>query len=242
MDRLALLVGVLAIAVAVEVYFLQRKKKSLSFRVVTNTSLLPLDEAVKSEAKDKLQILFDGKPVQNVHLLELEILNDGNVPIPTSDFERPLTFKLGTVTKILVEPELVRVSGRSLKPTWGSATNSIHIDPLLLNSKDSMIFKFLLDEFDGAIDADTRIVGVKEITRALSVEEQSLRSARTSIRIGLILFAVVVVMAVTSSLLGRTTLYSSVELTLAMFGIYWIVDTVAALLRLRARGLWAKSQ
>jgi hypothetical protein len=83
--------GIGGIGVAVLIYFLQRRKKSLPYQVLAATPLLTVNE----ELKGKIQVTFEGTPVQNVHLVLLKILNNGNVPIASSDFELPLSFSFG---------------------------------------------------------------------------------------------------------------------------------------------------
>jgi hypothetical protein len=154
------ILGLSTIIVAIIIFFLQRRKKSLAYDVIANTSLLALDE----EIKGKIQILYDGTSVQKVHLLILHIMNDGNVPIIKSDFESPLTFEFGENTRIL-SAELIKTEPANLKPEfWGSPSESnISLEPLLLNSKDSIQLKLLLAQFEGIKEVGARINGVREV-------------------------------------------------------------------------------
>src|SRR5688500_12158935 len=85
------ILGLVALVATIIIYLLQRRKKSLVYEVVTSAPLLSMSD----EVKGKVQILYEGSPVQLVHLLIINIFNDGNLGIQASDFERPLVFQFG---------------------------------------------------------------------------------------------------------------------------------------------------
>lgn len=68
---------------AAAIYFKQRQRKNISFEVLSNSSLL----SVQDEIKKDVQILYKGKLVQQVNLILLRLVNSGNVPILSVDFE-----------------------------------------------------------------------------------------------------------------------------------------------------------
>ncbi len=154
------------IAVPVIIFFLERKRKSLIYGVLANTSLIALDE----EIKGKIKILFDDISVQKVHLLILEILNDGNVPIESSDFERPLTFSFGENTQIL-SFEIVKTEPDDFNLQFNTFDNHIGLISLLINRKDSFQLKLLLAEFDGEIKVEARINGVKKVKEVKDIQK-----------------------------------------------------------------------
>ena len=84
------LLALLAIGISIYFFFLQRKKKALSYRILTDTELLTVDEQIKGEIK----IIYGKLPIQNVHLLVMKVENNGNMPILSSDFEEPLLFSI----------------------------------------------------------------------------------------------------------------------------------------------------
>lgn len=156
--------GIITFAFGAIIFFLQRKIKSLVYEVPASTSLITLDE----EIKGKIKILFNDIPVQNVHLLILRIVNNGNESVPSSDFESPLNFNFGEKTKIL-SSEILKVENQTLNPKFNIRTNEIELNPLLLNKKDSIEIKLLLAQFEGEIQVGGRINGVEEVRRVKEV-------------------------------------------------------------------------
>ena len=151
-------IGVLAIFASIYIFLRQRSKKSLAYEVITQTELL----SIKDEIKGKVQVLFEGQAVQNVHLISMQIFNDGNVSIRASDFERPIRFSFGN-RAIVLSADITDVKPKTLKPIMSTESNCIVIDPLLVNSGDAIYITLLLTQHDGTIKLDTRIEGVHEI-------------------------------------------------------------------------------
>jgi len=63
-----------------------RSKKSLAYEKVTDSTLI-VGEAIKS----KVDILFNGEKVEDVHLLEVKIMNNGNEHVKEEDYKKPIT-------------------------------------------------------------------------------------------------------------------------------------------------------
>ena len=57
--------AILAIIVSIFLWAIQRRKKTLSYDVISSFSLL----SVREEIEGKLKVLFEENPVKNVHLL-----------------------------------------------------------------------------------------------------------------------------------------------------------------------------
>jgi hypothetical protein len=151
-----------AICVSVVLYLLQRRRKALVYEFLSRTPLL----SMKEEVEGKLQILFDGEPVSDVHLVVVKIVNSGNVPITAHDYERPLALSVGAKAKILTAEvsETVPESLQALA-TIGPDRTDVVLTPVLLNGGDSATIKMLVSQFSGGIRVDGRIVGVKDIKR-----------------------------------------------------------------------------
>lgn len=154
------IVGIMAIAVTVVLFVLQRRKKSLSYEILSSTPLLKPQE----ELKGRLQILFDSKPVADVYLLLIRISNTGNMPIMADDFERPLSVELGPEARILTL-DVSEKRPESLKPVARPKEGGIiMVEPLLLNGGDSFILKVIVSQYDSEkFEIDGRIAGVREI-------------------------------------------------------------------------------
>lgn len=155
------IIAILAIVAGFVIYLLQRSKKSLAYEVISKLPLL----SAKEEIKNELQILYKGNPVKNVHLFTLKIINDGNQPIASNDFEKPLYFNLSGDVQIL-SAEVVSTKPDNLNPSLIYDVNRFGIEPLLLNSKDFIEIKAIINTEKFSFKPDARIVGVKEVKEA----------------------------------------------------------------------------
>jgi len=140
----------------------QRRSKSISYEVLSCTPLL----SVKEEIKSNLQILYKSKPVQQVHLVLVRIFNSGNMPIPTKDYEQPISLSFGEQSKILTA-EIAEKEPGNLPASIARGETGIILEPTLLNRADSVTLKMLVNEYDD-ITIDGRVVGVKEIKQSSS--------------------------------------------------------------------------
>ena len=153
------IVAVIGVVAAVWIYLLQKNKKSLSYNILASNELLTASE----EIRGRIKILFDKKSVQDVHLLVMQITNDGNLPILPSDFYEPLKISFGESTKIL-SAEITNHFPDSFQPELILEANSLSIAPTLINSKDALTIKFLLSQYSNGVIISARIVGIKQIT------------------------------------------------------------------------------
>lgn len=162
------ILAIAAIAVTIVVYLLQRNRKSLSYEIVSNNSLL----TVREELEGKVKITYEDTPVKNVQLIVMKIINTGNVPITPSDFVRPLQFIFDEQTRIL-SSEVTKKEPKNIDAHITIDKNSFRLEPTLLNGKDSITIKSLVYDFDGLPKVDTRIIGVD---RVIPITEMSIRS------------------------------------------------------------------
>jgi hypothetical protein len=81
------IVGAAGLGATVIIYRRQRIRKSLAY-AVTNTPLV----SIRSEARDKIQITYDGEPVKGVHLVSFSLSNVGNQPVSEEDGVVPLRY------------------------------------------------------------------------------------------------------------------------------------------------------
>lgn len=157
---IGVILAIIAIAITVILYWIQRQKKALSWQVVSNTPLLSIDK----EIKGNLEVLYDGKRVQDVQLIIAKIINTGNVPIKSTDYECPINFDFGENARILTA-EVTETSPDSLKASANVEGKKVILPPTLMNNRDWITLKFLVNQYDGPISVDGRIVGVKEIKK-----------------------------------------------------------------------------
>jgi len=154
-----------AIIIPIVLYLKQRQKKVLSYEIVSDTPLL----SVKEEIKTKLQILFEGKPVQQVYLGMVRVFNSGNMPIEVKDYDCPITLCFGEGAQILTA-EIVKTDPNNLRPSINVKNNEIVISPILLNRGDFLTLKILATTSCDQMVVNGRIVGVKEIKQFTGVK------------------------------------------------------------------------
>ncbi len=161
--------ALLTVAVTVLIYVLQRRKKRLSYEILSNSTLMTMRE----ELEGRLEIRFDGEQVSNLHILEFKLFNSGNVPIASTDYERKLEFDCGDEANVL-SAEVTETVPADLNATIALVDNKIVCEPLLLNSKDSVSIKALISDYDGGLTSRARIIGVKTIKRGSPGQAASL--------------------------------------------------------------------
>jgi len=135
-----------------------RNRKDLRYSLLYNASLV----TVREEAKERIQILFDNQLIANARLAVIKLLNQGRIPITSSDFEEPITVSMGSNAEVLAA-DIVELEPEYLTPSVTVENNEIKIAPLLLNEGDSFTIRAIGSRFDDTIDLTSRITGVKEI-------------------------------------------------------------------------------
>ena len=135
----AFVFGIISIILA----FKLRKKKSLAYDIVTDSSLI-VGEAIKPE----VDILFRGEKVEDVHLLEVKIINNGNEHVKEEDYKKPITFEFNPDAEIM-DMSAEKRSSDSIQISFNlKAQNMVEITPNLLNKKDWFIAKFLINKYE----------------------------------------------------------------------------------------------
>lgn len=147
-----------AIIAAFIIYYLQKSKKRLSYEIISNTQLV----GIKNKIQDKIKILYEDKLVENVHLVSIRLINDGNLPIAIDDFATPIRVQLGNNTNILTY-EVLEQNPSELNATITRMEDRIEVQPLLLNSNDNFTLNILLNDYDESLCITARIKGVKNI-------------------------------------------------------------------------------
>src|SRR5690242_4257701 len=81
----AIIAGIVLLAVNLWITK-RRAQKALSYWTVTDTPLV----RTRQGAKGKIEILYEGKPVDSVRLVEIELRNTGGKEIEAKDFAEPV--------------------------------------------------------------------------------------------------------------------------------------------------------
>ena len=136
---IGVLIACITLVITVVVYFLQKRKKGLSYAIVSKTALL----TTKEKLEGRIKILFNESEVQNVNFFQIRIINTGNLSIASSDYERPLKFIFATEAKIL-SAEIVKSTPPPLTTSLSINKNEIVTHPILMNAKDNMTIKLIV--------------------------------------------------------------------------------------------------
>ncbi len=160
-DNWQFIVGIGTLSIPIILYFRQLRHKKLSYEIISQTPLLSVEE----KNKGNWEIRFNGKLVEDVHLIEVEIKNSGNEPIKSEDYERPINLSFGGNTQIL-SAELIDAHPNSIQAPATIEGTKVKLLPILLNGGDSITLKMLVSQFSGQehdIKVDGRIADVKDI-------------------------------------------------------------------------------
>jgi hypothetical protein len=151
---LAILAIVVSAAIAITLYLLNRKRKSLVYEALSMTRIL----TVREKLAGRIRILFDDKEVQDVGLLKVRFTNAGTEPVDASDFIRPISFSISEGARF-IEASVVVTTPEGLDASLDAAENKVSVIPTLWNSQDSITLKCLIANFDGRVSFDGRIRG-----------------------------------------------------------------------------------
>lgn len=149
--------AILAFAFGLFLYWKQRQRKELSYEFILRVPLVSVWEALKGRVK----ILFDDQPVQSIYLVAVRILNSGNLPIISADYERPVSLCFSENTTV-VSAGVSETKPKSLQAVIKIEGKKVVLAPVLLNGGDSITLSVLVDRFDQP-SVDGRIVGVNDI-------------------------------------------------------------------------------
>jgi hypothetical protein len=160
-EVILIVLGALAVVIAIVVPIIQRKRKSLIYDAPSMTPLLNLD---KSSQKTGIAVLYNGEMVQDVYLFMIKFTNSGNVPIASREFETPLKLDFGTGTTVL-SAELYDSEPNTLKFNVNICDDYVELEPTLINPKDTFTIKTFIANYDPKVEFKVkgRVYGIKEI-------------------------------------------------------------------------------
>lgn len=214
------LIGVASIVIPIILYLIQRTKKALSYSIISSTPLLKTSLLHPDiNLKGRIEILFMGKAVQNVHLLLVKIFNSGNAPITAKDYERPISINFGKESQIL-SAIISKRTPNDINVSTSIEKNKIILNEVLLNKGDSVEFTILTNKYDGEINVDGRIAGVNKI----KYSEEKFTLIKYLFGLGIILFlfvgAIVAISISTGYVVQHSTELLSLIVPLLMVGLF----------------------
>ena len=164
--------ALLAIFATYNVFFLGRPTKALQVIIDPPVSLVD----IRPEATKDIEVLYRGRSVSNLSLLQINIKNSGNQPITESDYSRPLSFSFSPtydVADVAVTASDPPNIGLVITQTSGYQAEAA---PALLNPDDAVTVRFIIigtssESILEDFEIDGRIAGVKEIDVVSSSEQ-----------------------------------------------------------------------
>jgi len=158
----------LAIVVPAVQWRLGRRRKELSYRVVSAEPLVSVHEA--DELRDRLVVTLDGQPAQglDVRAVVVRVWNSGNEPINDTDFRTPGFLTYGKDTDVLTDGEIREqpTHANASAPRDPNEPARLLLQPVLLNRGQFITIRALIRGY-GQFAMEGRIVGgvVKENKR-----------------------------------------------------------------------------
>ena len=156
----------IAIVIAVWIAWLQRRIRRLTYRMRTSQLV-----SVDAQIHDRIQIMYEGQPTEDVRLTELTLRSAGNMPITPADFVKPVVCDFGKGARVLTaellttEPDYLDAKIRWHGDGSGYADISrVELEPLLLNAGDMLTIRCLVTQ-SAEFDVIARISGVKSVER-----------------------------------------------------------------------------
>lgn len=138
----------------------------------SNITLTELQAAslVEKKADVKgLEVLYDGKVVENLSRILFRLENTGRIPIVESDLIEPPVVELAT--GVILNSAIESVKPSNLKAAVTSKSNIVQLNFQLLNPGDSITFSILTDAPTPKFVASARIKNISEL-KIVRMEEQ----------------------------------------------------------------------
>lgn len=207
--------GVLAVLFTVWFFVLGRsdQSKKIGIEMIARSTLV--DENV-SRAKQRIEILYDGRKIPNYVILQFRVANTGGQPIRSSDYEEPLSLHLDNVAEIL-SIEQVSSNPKQLQVAPSIETrSSVKFPTVLLNPSDWFIVEVGIAPESGkklVIEPKGRIAGVGQIEFKESLPPPTeevidtfyvlFLSPRGNIILGIVMLIVFLTTTIVSLIMGR---------------------------------------
>lgn len=188
----AILVGIVAVITSIVIAQKQRSRKEVSYEIVSDTFILNIDQGVK----DKIEIRFGGKKIDDLRLVTMKIWNSGNTPVEINDYDKPITIEFQGQGEIL-DISVLETKPKDLRPKFAIDQQNIILSPLLLNNSDLIEMKMLLTGINSPITISARIAGVKEISKSNITEQNRIAAGKRNMLIFSSTISIIISLALT---------------------------------------------
>jgi hypothetical protein len=140
------LLGLAAIIITLVLWWTARKRKQLSYQIVSDTPLVSVRE--EAELKGRLKVLFDDVPAQDLELsaVIVRVFNSGNVAIGEDDyFGHPIEIQFGGNAEVLTT-NVIKTGPDDFDARATADGTKALLHPVLLNKGQSVEIKSLVKQ------------------------------------------------------------------------------------------------
>jgi len=156
------------ITVSTTLWILNQRNKEISFNILREENLI----RVRGTARKRLEVTFDGKPVEDLSLAIVRIFNSGHLPVQASEFQVPINLKVAGLANILSASVLSTSPGdldeRFSKdgvsaPMITIEPQKVTLNPVLLNRQDSITIQLIIKDYSGNLTVGGHVLGVRNL-------------------------------------------------------------------------------
>lgn len=133
----------------------RQDRKKVIYNIISDTPILSMEKEIGGQ----VEVLFNNKVFKHLRLILAEVWNSGQRPIPPGEFIEPITFSLTEPAEVL-DTEIVEKKPDSLQASLQRTSNSVILEPLLLNKNNKVRLKILVSG-TGELKVAAGIVGVE---------------------------------------------------------------------------------
>jgi hypothetical protein len=202
-----LFVALVGVAVPIWLWQADIDGKSLAVRLISNVEL----QVAQQNSIPDLQVTVGGIVIESPILSTVEIANDGSRPVPTNDYEGPITIEISKNSKI-IRANILSVSPSGLPVRIETTNESIKIYPLLLNPGDKMVISIISSGELPALITQARIAGVSKIKYSDETKTDKKSVAITLLELTKFLISLSLYFIFSIILIRRNTIYLSKKL------------------------------
>jgi hypothetical protein len=160
---IAVPVALVAIVWTIYTFFFAKPVRSLSFVVLSNTSLVQVQGSVSNDTT----VLYKGQPIHNLSIVTVKLENDGNQAIREADYAKPITFIFPAGSNV-VNAAVTDSNPPNVGITVQANHNTATVSQSLLNSGDRVIIELMVADLPSDAGGvpfalDARIVDIKSV-------------------------------------------------------------------------------
>jgi len=210
---LGVLIGLIGAVATIVIYSLTERgqTKQLQVTVISASGLINPDIG---SARSRLKILYEGREVSNVSVIDLRFTNSGGQPIRSADIEEPIAIQISNGLQIITA-DIIKTKPADLSVLPKISGHAVTLTKALLNPGDEFTLEITgVPEVGKELvvkQVDARIVGMPNVKFQSSLPSTS---GKKSIRNGSILALVSGLVASTlsalTSLIGRRKYWRAV--------------------------------